>query len=420
MRGVVTVILAGGRGTRLEPLTRDRAKPAVPFGGLYRIIDFTLSNCINSNLRRVLVLTQFKSRSLDRHIRLGWNFLSTELGESVEVLPPQQRIDETWYKGTADAIYQNIYSIERERAEYVVILAGDHIYKMNYSHMIRAHRDRGADVTIGCIPVPLAEVKHFGIMQTAADDRVVNFLEKPKTADAMPGDPQHALGSMGIYVLNTRLLFELLCLDAARPTSDHDFGKNIIPHMIDAGMKVFAHRFRDENRKAVPYWRDVGTLDAYYQANMDLIAVEPVLNMYDATWPIRTLQPQLPPPKFVFTGEGPAGHARRGEALDSIVCAGSIVSGGQVRRSILSPRVRVNSYAVVEDSILLDGVDVGRYCRIRRAIIDKDVKLPPYTVLGYDPDFDRRRGFTMTEQGVVVVSKAEPPETFQAPNPLPN
>jgi glucose-1-phosphate adenylyltransferase len=420
MRGVVTVILAGGRGTRLEPLTRDRAKPAVPFGGLYRIIDFTLSNCINSNLRRVLVLTQFKSRSLDRHLRLGWNFLSTELGETVEVLPPQQRIDETWYKGTADAIYQNIYSIEREGAEHILILAGDHIYKMNYDHMIREHRDRGADVTIGCIPVPLNEVKHFGIMQTTADDRVVNFLEKPKTADPMPGDSQHALGSMGIYVFNTRLLFELLCLDAAKPTSNHDFGRNIIPHMIAAGMKVFAHRFHDENRKAVPYWRDVGTLDAYYQANMDLITVEPVLNMYDSSWPIRTLQPQLPPPKFVFTGEGPAGHARRGEAHDSIVCAGSIISGGQVRRSILSPRVRINSYAVVEDSILLDGVDVGRYCRIRRAIIDKDVKIPPYTVLGYDPEFDRRRGFVITEQGVVVVSKAEPPETFQAPNPLPN
>jgi glucose-1-phosphate adenylyltransferase len=420
MRGVVTVILAGGKGTRLEPLTRDRAKPAVPFGGLYRIIDFTLSNCINSGLRRVMVLTQFKSRSLDRHIRLGWNFLSTELGEGVEVLPPQQRIDETWYKGTADAIYQNIYSIERERADHVMILAGDHIYKMDYGHMIRAHQDRGADVTIGCIPVPLSDVRHFGIMQTAADEHVVNFLEKPKTAEPMPSDPHHALGSMGIYVFNTRLLFELLCQDAARNTSDHDFGKNIIPQMIDSGMKVFAHRFRDENRKAVPYWRDVGTLDAYYQANMDLVAVEPVLNMYDASWPIRTLQPQLPPPKFVFTGEGPPGHARRGEALDSIVCPGSIVSGGQVRRSILSPRVRINSYAVVEDSILLDGVDVGRYCRIRRAIIDKDVKLPPYTVLGYDSNFDRRRGFVVTDQGVVIVPKAEPPETFQAPNPLPN
>jgi glucose-1-phosphate adenylyltransferase len=420
MRGVVTVILAGGKGTRLEPLTRDRAKPAVPFGGLYRIIDFTLSNCINSHLRRVMVLTQFKSRSLDRHIHWGWNFLSTELGESVEVLPPQQRIDETWYKGTADAIYQNIYSIERERAEYVLILAGDHIYKMDYGHMLRAHIERRADVTIGCIPVPLSETKHFGIMQTTPDDRVVSFAEKPRTADPMPGDTHHALGSMGIYVFNARLLFELLCQDAARPGSDHDFGKNVIPQMLADGLKVCAHRFRDENRKAVPYWRDVGTLDAYYQANMDLVAVEPVLNLYDASWPIRTLQPQMPPPKFVFTGEGPPGHARRGEALDSIVCPGCIVSGGHVRRSILSPRVRVNSYAVVEDSILLDNVDVGRYCRIRRAIIDKDVKVPPYTVIGHDPEFDRRRGFVVTDQGVVIVAKAEPPETFAAPNPLPN
>ena len=225
---------------------------------------------------------------------------------------------------------------------------------------------------------------------------------------------------MGIYVFKTRLLFELLCQDAAKTGSDHDFGKNIIPHMIETGQKVIAHRFLDQNRKAVPYWRDVGTLDAYYQANMDLVAVEPVLNMYDAAWPIRTLQPQLPPAKSVFTGEGGAGHARRGEALDSIVCAGSIVSGGHVRRSILSPRVRVNSYAVVEDSILLDGVDVGRYCRVRKAIIDKDVKLPPYTVIGYDAEFDRRRGFTLTDNGVVVVPKNEPPETFEAPNPLPN
>ncbi|HJZ60172.1 MAG TPA: sugar phosphate nucleotidyltransferase, partial [Gemmataceae bacterium] len=296
MRGVLTVILAGGKGTRLEPLTRDRAKPAVPFGGQYRIVDFTLSNCINSGLRKIRVLTQFKSHSLDRHIRLGWNFLSAELGESVEVLPPQQRIDETWYKGTADAIYQNIYSLERDDAEQILILAGDHIYKMDYAHMIRTHRERGADVTIGCIPVPLAEVKHFGIMQATADDRVRSFLEKPKAADPMPGEPRHALGSMGIYVFNTRLLFELLCEDAARAESDHDFGRNIIPYMIEAGQKVFAHRFRDENRKAIPYWRDVGTLDAYYQANMDLVAIDPVLNLYDAAWPIRTLQPQSPPP----------------------------------------------------------------------------------------------------------------------------
>ena len=419
MRRVLTVILAGGKGTRLEPLTRDRAKPAVPFGGLYRIIDFTLSNCLNSGLHRIRVLTQFKSHSLDRHIRQGWNFLSSELGESVEVLPPQQRIDETWYKGTADAIYQNIYSLEQDESEHVLILAGDHIYKMDYADMIRSHRERGADVTIGCIPVPLSEVRQFGIMQTTADDRVHNFLEKPPTADPMPGEPKHALGSMGIYVFNTRLLFELLCEDAANAVSDHDFGKNIIPHMIAAGQKVFAHRFRDENRKAIPYWRDVGTLDAYYQANMDLVNVDPVLNLYDETWPIRTLQPQSPPPKFVFTGEGPPGLARRGEALDSLVCSGCIVSGGQVRRSILSPKVRVNSYAVVEDSILLDGVDIGRYCRVRKAIMDKDVKLPPYTVLGFDSEFDRKRGFNVTEGGVVIVPKAEPPETFQAPNPLP-
>jgi glucose-1-phosphate adenylyltransferase len=420
MRNVLTVILAGGRGTRLEPLTRDRAKPAVPFGGLYRIIDFTLSNCINSGLRQVLVVTQFKSRSLDRHIRAGWGFLSTELGESVEVLPPQQRIDETWYKGTADAVYQNIYSIEREVADLTLILAGDHIYKMDYGSMVQAHRQRGADVTIGCIPVPLAEVRHFGVMQTGDDDRVVGFQEKPRTADPMPGVAGHALGSMGIYVFSTRLMFELLCQDAADPNSDHDFGKNIIPKMIDAGRKVFAYRFRDENRKAVPYWRDVGTLDAYYQANMDLIAIDPVLNLYDATWPIRTFQPQNPPPKFVFSGDGAPGQARRGEAHDSIVCTGSIISGGQVRRSILSPGVRVNSYAVVEDSILFDHVDVGRYCRVRRAIIDKEVKLPPYTVLGYDTEFDRKRGFTITEGGIVVVSKSEPPETFQAPNALPH
>ena len=356
MRGVLTVILAGGRGTRLEPLTRDRAKPAVPFGGLYRIIDFTLSNCINSGLRRILVLTQFKSRSLDRHIRAGWNFLSPELGESVEVLPPQQRIDETWYKGTADAIYQNIYSIEREDADLIMILAGDHIYKMDYAGMIRAHRERGADVTIGCIPVPLSETRHFGILETSSDDWAKSFLEKPVTAPPMPGDPHHALGSMGIYVFPTRLLFELLCEDAAMPGSDHDFGKNVIPRMIENGQRVFAYRFRDENRKAVPYWRDVGTLDAYYQANMDLIAVDPVLNLYDGDWPIRTFHPQLPPPKFVFNADGPPGQVRRGEAIDSLVCPGSIVSGGQVRRSVLSPRVRVNSYAVVEDSILLDGV----------------------------------------------------------------
>ena len=414
MRDVLTVILAGGKGTRLEPLTRDRAKPAVPFGGLYRIIDFTLSNCINSGLRRVIVLTQYKARSLDRHIRQGWSYLSTELGESVEVLPPQQRIATDWYTGTADAIYQNIYSLEKEERPLTLVLAGDHIYKMDYGEMIRFHKDNRADLTIGCIPIPLSESRHFGVMEIDNADRVVGFKEKPPVADPMPGDTEHCLGSMGIYVFNTRMMFEWLCEDAAQPDSSHDFGKDIIPAMIKTH-RVFAFRFRDRNRKAVPYWRDVGTLDAFYQANMDLAEIDPVLNLYDLEWPIRTLQPQWPPPKFVFNGEGPPGVARRGEAIDSMVCSGCIVSGGHVRRSILSPNVRVNSYAMVEHSILFEGVDVGRHCRIRRAIIDKDVRIPPNTTIGYDLEFDKRRGFSVTDSGVVVIAKAERPETFMAP-----
>ena len=410
MREVLTLILAGGKGTRLEPLTRDRAKPAVPFGGLYRIIDFTLSNCINSGLRRVLVLTQYKARSLSRHIGAGWGFLPRELDEYIEVLPPQQRIDENWYKGTADAIYQNIYSIERANPKYVLILAGDHIYKMDYGSMIQSHIERNADLTIGCIPVPRKEGIHFGIMDVDRQDRVAGFLEKPSDPPELPDMPGQSLASMGIYIFTARSMFELLCEDATRADSEHDFGKNIIPPILNS-QRVFAYRFRDQNRKEVPYWRDVGTLDAYYQANMDLIDVDPVLNLYDREWPIRTYQPQLPPPKFVFNdGEGP--NARRGEAHDSMVCQGCIVSGGHVRRSILAPNVRVNSFAVVESSILFDGVNVGRHCRIRRAIIDKDVQIPANTTIGYNLEHDRQRGFTVTEQGVVVIAKAELPETF--------
>jgi glucose-1-phosphate adenylyltransferase len=411
VKDVLTLILAGGKGTRLEPLTRDRAKPAVPFGGLYRIVDFTLSNCINSDLRRMLVLTQYKARSLDRHIAAGWGFLSRQLNEYIEVLPPQQRIDEHWYKGTADAIYQNIYSIEKEDPRYVLILAGDHIYKMDYGDMIQAHLDTKADLTIGCIPVPVRDASSFGVMQMDAQNRLVGFQEKPREATPMPDDPHHFLASMGIYVFTARPMYELLCQDATRSDSDHDFGKNIIPGMIEAN-RVNVFRFRDKNRKAVPYWRDVGTLDAYYQANMDLVEIDPVLNLYDREWPIRTNQPQLPPPKFVFGDEGPKEQARRGEAHDSMVCQGCILSGGHVRRSILSPNVRVNSYAVVENSILFEGVDVGRHCHIRRAIIDKDVKIPPHTTIGYDLEHDKQRGFLVTEQGVVVIAKAELPETF--------
>jgi glucose-1-phosphate adenylyltransferase len=411
VKDVLTLILAGGKGTRLEPLTRDRAKPAVPFGGLYRIIDFTLSNCINSDLRKVLVLTQYKARSLDRHITSGWSFLSRELDEYVEVLPPQQRIDEHWYKGTADAIYQNIYTIEKADPRYVLILAGDHIYKMDYGDMIRSHLEHGADLTVGCLPVPARESIHFGVIQVDEKDRIIGFQEKPREPKTIPGDPQHILASMGIYVFTARLMYELLCQDATRADSDHDFGKNIIPNMIDA-QKVYAYRFRDKNRKAVPYWRDVGTLDAYYQANMDLIEVEPILNLYDNEWPIRTYQPQLPPPKFVFRDEGFSDNIRRGEAHDSMVCQGCIISGGHVRRSILSPNARINSYAIVESSILFDGVEVGRHCHIRRAIIDKDVSIPANTTIGYNLDHDRQRGFQVTEQGVVVIAKAELPETF--------
>ncbi len=411
MKDVLTLILAGGKGTRLGPLTRDRAKPAVPFGGLYRIIDFTLSNCINSGLRRTLVLTQYKARSLDRHIAVGWGFLSRQLNEYIDVLPPQQRIDENWYQGTADAIYQNIYSIEKADPRYVLILAGDHIYKMDYGDMIRFHIDNNADLTIGCITAPVREATEFGVMQVDGANRVIGFQEKPREPKPLPDDPKTCLASMGIYVFNARPMYELLCQDATRADSGHDFGKNIIPSIIDSH-RVFAFRFRDKNRKAVPYWRDVGTMDAYFQANMDLVEVEPILNLYDREWPIRTYQPQLPPPKFVFRDEGSGENARRGEAHDSMVCQGCIISGGHVRRSILSTNVRVNSFSLVESSILFDSVEVGRHCRIRRAIIDKDVKIPQGTTIGYDLEHDRRRGFTVTEQGVTVIAKAELPETF--------
>ena len=413
MRDVLTLILAGGKGTRLEPLTRDRAKPAVPFGGLYRIIDFPLSNCLNSNLRKILVLTQYKARSLDRHLNLGWNFLSPQLDEYVEVLPPQQRIDEHWYKGTADAIYQNIYVIEKANPKYIVILAADHIYKMDYSEMIRLHIERGSDLTIGCIPVPVNEANQFGVLDVDANDRITTFVEKPEHPPEIVGNPGFSLASMGIYVFTAASLFELLFEDAVRKNSSHDFGKNIIPNIISR-LNVHAFRFQDKNKKSVPYWRDVGTLDAYYQANMDLVGIDPVLNLYDTEWPIRTFQPQFPPPKFVFNDEGTRGQSRRGEAHDSIICQGSIISGGSVSRSILSSGVRVNSYATVDDCILFEGVNVGRHSRIRRAIIDKNVQLPPDTVIGYDIEEDRKRGFTVSENGIVVISKAESPESFSA------
>jgi glucose-1-phosphate adenylyltransferase len=412
IRNVLTVVLAGGKGTRLEPLTRDRAKPAVPFGGSYRIVDFPLSNCLNSGLKKILVLTQYKAMSLDRHINFGWRkYFCHELGELIDVLPPQQRIDEHWYKGTADAVYQNIYAIEKERPEYVIVLAGDHIYKMNYRTMLEFHRDNNADCTIGALRVSAAAARDFGVMEIDTESQVIGFEEKKSNPKTIPGDPGHCLASMGIYVFNSRFLFDELCKDATHKDSRHDFGYNIIPTVIDTH-RVFAFPFRDENRKRDAYWRDVGTLDAYYEANMDLVAVDPLLNMYDMRWPIRSHQPHYPPPKFVFAEHG--SDARRGQALDSIVCQGSIVSGGQVEHSILGPNVRVNSYAHVEGSIVFESVDIGRHARIRNAIIDKGVRIPPGTLVGFDPEQDRARGFTVSEGGITVIAKADGVEHFEA------
>lgn len=403
MKDVLALVLAGGRGSRLEPLTRERAKPAVPFGGAYRIIDFTLSNCINSGLRKMVVLTQYKAASLDRHIRLAWGFLSHELNEFIEVLPPQQRLDDQWYQGTADAVYQNIYTIEKHPSEQILILSGDHIYKMDYAEMIREHRESGADATIACLPVSLEQGSQFGVMKIDKSRRIVEFKEKPDSPEPLPGDPERCLASMGIYVFNTRFLFEELCRDATVPGSAHDFGKNIIPSLIEKS-NVRAYPFRDKNTGEGYYWRDVGTLDSYYEANQDLISVEPELNLYDQSWPIRCYLPNLPPPKFVFAQqEGP--NPRRGVALDSMICHGSIISGGRVERSLISHSVRVSSWATVEDSILLDGVHVGREARVRRAIIDKHVKLPTGTCVGYDPEEDRANGFTVTESGITVVAR---------------
>jgi glucose-1-phosphate adenylyltransferase len=349
--------------------------------------------------------------SLDRHIHLGWqNYLCRELGEFIEVVPPQQRIDEHWYQGTADAVYQNIYTIERERPKFVVILAGDHIYKMNYAKLVRYHVESGADLTVGTLPVAVqAAARQFGVVEVNADNRVVGFEEKPSHPKSIPGDPHRALASMGIYVSGARFLFEQLCLDATRHGSRHDFGHDLIPSLIDSH-RVMSYQFMDENRKTEAYWRDVGTVDAYYEANMDLVSVDPQLNMYDAQWPIRTYQPNLPPPKFVFAEKGP--NARCGQALDSIVCQGSIVSGGLLERSILGPNSRLNSYAQVVDSILFEGVHVGRHAKIRRAIIDKGVRLPAGIEIGYDHDLDRQRGFTVTDKGVTVIAKTHGMEHF--------
>ncbi len=401
-RQVLTFIMAGGKGERLYPLTRDRTKPAVPFGGIYRIIDFTLSNCINSGLRKIYLLTQYKSASLQRHIRLGWNILPSELGQFIEILPAQQRVGESWYLGTADAIYQNLYALEIDHPDEVLILAGDHIYKMNYYSMIDFHRDQDADMTVGVVEVEKEKAALLGIVEADDFGRITGFQEKPAKPRTIPSDPDKVYASMGIYVFKRSVLENELQEDSRRRSTHHDFGKDIIPSLLKKGLKISLYNFIDENRKEAKYWRDIGTIDAYYEANMDLVQVNPVFNLYDKAWPIRTLQEQFPPAKTVFSGEEIT--SRVGLVLDSVVSNGCIISGGRVQRSILSCNVRINSYSQVYDSILMEGVDVGRHAKVRRAIIDKDVEIPSGMVIGYDPEQDRKR-FHMTESGIVVVAK---------------
>ena len=394
--------MPAGRASGCYPLTRDRAKPAVFFGGPYRIIDFTLSNCINSGLRRIFIATQYKSLSLNRHIRMGWNIVSEELGEFVEILPPQKRVSEHWYQGTADAVYQNLYSIVQEAPEHVIVLSGDHVYKMDYAKMLRFHKERGATVTLAAIEIPIEEAPRFGVLSVDDQDRITGFVEKSKDAPSIPGSPDFALGSMGIYVFDTNVLLQALEADAARPSS-HDFGKDILPALLTE-QPTYAYRFYDENKKASKYWRDIGTLDAFYDANMDLCHVDPEFNLYDPEWPMRTYQPQAPPAKFVFAEQG----RRAGEALDSIISPGCIISGSRIVGSVLCPNVRVHSYGLIEQSLLMPGVRVGRHARIRRAIIDRDVLIPRGAVIGYNPEEDRKR-HTVTDMGVVVVTEDDDP-----------
>jgi glucose-1-phosphate adenylyltransferase len=400
LRDVVAILLAGGAGERLYPLTRDRAKPAVSFGGAYRVIDFTLSNCINSGLRKIFIATQYKAQSLNRHVRMGWSVVNPELGEFIEILPPQKRVGENWYLGTADAVYQNLYSIQREQPRWVIILSADHIYKMDYGRMLDVHIARGAALTIGAIDVPLAESRRFGVLEVDEDGLATGFQEKPLTPRGVPWHAGSCLASMGIYIFDVDLLVRELQRDAEQPSS-HDFGRDIIPRLVGAGERIYAHLFWDENKKEAKYWRDIGTLDAYYDASMDLVQVDPVFNLYDPEWPLRTYQPQYPPAKFVFDDD-----LRRGWAVQSLVSMGCIVSGSHVLRSILSPGVRVHSYCSIEDSILMPNATVRRHCRLRRTIVDRDVEIPRGAVIGYDPAEDRRR-HTVTEAGVVVVTPGE-------------
>jgi glucose-1-phosphate adenylyltransferase len=396
-KDTLALVLAGGRGSRLMQLTKWRAKPAVPFGGKFRIIDFPLSNCVNSGIRKVGILTQYKAHSLIQHVQRGWGFMRGELGEFVELLPAQQRLETSWYAGTADAIYQNIDIIRTHKPEFVLILAGDHVYKMDYGTMLAAHVEAEADITVGCFAVPLEEAKAFGVMAVDDDNRIVEFSEKPAHPSPMPGSDDMALASMGIYIFRTQVLIDELLRDADQENSDHDFGGDIIPDVIQR-LRVTAFPFRETSGEHHAYWRDVGTIDAYWQANMELIGISPELNLYDRDWPIWTYQDQVPPAKFIFDDEG-----RRGMSVDSMVAGGCIVSGSYVRHSLLFSNVLVHSFSKIEDAIIFPNVEIGRRCVINKVVIDRGCIIPPDTQIGVDPEEDARR-FHVSDGGVILVT----------------
>ena len=396
--GTLAIIMAGGRGERLGDLTANRCKPATPFGGKFRIIDFVLSNCVNSGIRQISILTQYKAQSLIQHVQHGWSYLRGEFGEFVEVVPAQQQLGPVWYRGTADAVHQNIELILSHRPKHVLVLAGDHIYKMDYGPMIAYHVEKGADITVGVVEVPTHESRHYGVLTATEWNRVTKFSEKPATPDTLPGRPDTILASMGIYVFNTRLLETVLAADAANDSSGHDFGKNILPEAIDSNRQVFAYPFQDVKTRAQSYWRDVGTIDAYYDANLELVHVRPELNIYDEDWPIWTYQVQQPPAKFVLDEEG-----RRGSAINSMVSGGCIISGAVVRESLLFSDVRVEERSSIYRSVILPHAEIGRGCLIQGAIVDEGGEIPDGTAIGVDRASDARR-FYVTEKGVVLVT----------------
>ena len=400
-RNTLALVLAGGRGTRLYNLTDWRAKPSVPFAGKFRIIDFTLSNCVNSGIRRIGICTQYRARSLIRHVQRGWSFLEGRFNEFVELLPAQQQEHAEWYKGTADAVYQNLDLMRRYDPKYVLVLAGDHIYKMDYSKMLEEHVAMGVKMSVASIDVPQEDATQLGVIAVDERSRITGFVEKPKEPPTIPGSPGRSLGSMGVYVFDAEFLYDTLARDAQDPQSSHDFGKDIIPRLIAEGHPSYAHNVATScvnMTEGVPYWRDVGTVDAYWEANLELTRVVPDLNLYDDDWPIWTYQEHRPPAKFVFHGP-----ERRGEAIDSLVSGGCIVSGSLVERSLLFTNVHVHSYGHIEDSVILPDVDVARHCRIRRAIIDSHCRLPQGFTVGHDPEDDRKR-YHVTEKGVTLVT----------------